>query len=83
MGTVASTGTASWLAPSWCVETVGFLRKRLASIGTSVKATNIETNTAPATVKANSRIMRPTMPEAKPTGTNTATRVKVTANTAS
>ncbi|MOA63554.1 hypothetical protein D3C78_1893150 [compost metagenome] len=61
----------------------GFLRKRLASMGVRVKATNIDTRTAPATVKANEAIMRPTMPEAKPIGTNTATRVKVTASTAS
>ena len=54
----------------------------LDSIGSSVKLTNIEINTAATMVKPNSWKNLPTMPPMNPMGKNTATIDSVVANTA-
>ena len=55
---------------------------REAIIGVSVSATNAENKIAAATVKPNSRNMRPTLPGRKEMGRNTAVSVAVVAMTA-
>ena len=56
--------------------------KREHSIGVRVKETSSETAMAKAEVNPNELMKRPTMPPMKPTGRNTASRLKVVAMTA-
>src|ERR1035441_10322055 len=60
----------------------GGLMKREQSIGVRVKETRRETAMAKAEVKPKELMKRPTMPPMKPTGRNTASRLKVVAMTA-
>src|ERR1035438_10096877 len=61
----------------------GRLMKREQSIGVRGKETSRETAMAKAEVKPKELRKRPTMPPIKPTGRNTASRLKVVAMTAS
>src|ERR1039457_7523881 len=60
----------------------GRLMKREQSIGVRVKETSRETAMAKAEVKPKELMKRPTMPPMKPTGRNTASKLKVVAMTA-
>src|SRR5260370_34283843 len=60
----------------------GGLMKREHSIGVRVKDTSSETAMAKAEVNPKELMKRPTMPPMKPTGRNTASRLKVVAITA-
>src|SRR5450755_3555702 len=67
-----------------CPATVaaGGLMKREHNMGVSVKETSSDTAMAKAEVKPKELMKRPTMPPMKPTGRNTASRLKVVAMTA-
>src|SRR5207249_3872035 len=71
-----------WAPPDASAARSGRLMKREQSIGVSVKDTSSETAIAKAEVKPNELMKRPTMPPMKPTGRNTASRLKVVAITA-